>query len=135
GDGPERARLERLAGPRATFYRRVGEAELARLYERCAALVQCGVEDFGMAVLEAQAAGRPVIAFGAGGALETVVPGETGLFIGEQSLEAVTEALGAFTPRQFDPAASRAQAERFDEAHFRAGILAAVRSLPAGGSQ
>jgi glycosyltransferase involved in cell wall biosynthesis len=133
GDGPERARLERLAGPTVTFYRRVSEAQLARLYAQCAAYVQCGVEDFGMAALEAQAAGRPVIAFGAGGALETVLPGETGVYFSAQTVEAVADALEAFDPRQFAPGAIRAHAERFDEANFRAGILEAIaRARPVG---
>jgi glycosyltransferase involved in cell wall biosynthesis len=127
GEGPERARLEALAGPETTFAGRVSEAELAALYAGCTALLQCGVEDFGMAALEAQASGRPVIAYAAAGALETVVEDVTGVYFHEQSVDSVTEALRQWERARFDPAAIRAHAERFDEAHFRAGLLAVVR--------
>ena len=75
GDGPHRAALERLAGPTVRFTGRLGDGEVARLFERCRALILPGAEDFGLTPLEANAAGRPVVAFGAGGALDTVVPG------------------------------------------------------------
>jgi glycosyltransferase involved in cell wall biosynthesis len=123
GSGPQRADLERQAGPNITFLSRVSEEELAGLYAHCAALLQCGEEDFGMASLEAQAAGRPVLAYGTGGALETVVEGQTGLFFAGQSAEALSEAIQAFDARSFDPAVTRAHAARFDEAHFRSAML------------
>ncbi|MDE3230405.1 MAG: glycosyltransferase, partial [Chloroflexota bacterium] len=118
GEGPERARLERMAGPDIHFLPHPDDATLARLYAGCDAFLQCGREDFGIASLEAQACGRPVIAFGEGGALETVAPGVSGLYFHEQSLDAVIEALQAFDPRAWDSQAIRAHAERFDEAHF-----------------
>ena len=128
GRGPELERLRRLAGPTIRFADRVSENELARLYAQCAAFLQCGEEDFGMAALEAQASGRPVIAYGASGALETVKHGVTGRLLGAQSVDAVIEELQGFSPEQFDSAAIRAHAEQFDEARFRAGILREVRS-------
>jgi glycosyltransferase involved in cell wall biosynthesis len=122
GEGPERARLEALAGPDTIFAGRVSEAELAALYSGCAALLQCGVEDFGMAALEAQASGRPVLAYGASGALETVREHRTGLFFAAQSVDDVVATLRAFNPTEFDTAAILAHARQFDESHFRAGI-------------
>jgi glycosyltransferase involved in cell wall biosynthesis len=131
GEGPERARLQALAGPAVTFLPRVDEGDLVSLYAGCAAFLQCGEEDFGIAALEAQACGRPVIAYGAGGALETVIEGETGTFFRIQSVDALEEALRDFDARRFDPAVARAQAERFDEAHFRVGMLRAIAALAA----
>lgn len=134
GSGPQRANLERLAGRNITFLSQVSEQELAELYAHCAALLQCGEEDFGMASLEAQAAGRPVLAYGAGGAIETVVEGQTGLFFHSQSPEALSEAIQAFDMRSFDPAVAQAQAARFDEDHFRSAMLHTCRHSIAEGS-
>lgn len=128
GAGPERARLERLAGPTVSFLDRVSEEQLPKLYANCAALLQCGEEDFGIAALEAQASGRPVLAYGASGALETVIAGETGLHIPEQTADAVTETIRAFDDRDFDSARVRRHAEQFDEAHFRARMLQVIAS-------
>lgn len=127
GEGPDRSRLQALAGPTVTFAGRVSEPELATLYARCAALVQCGVEDFGMAALEAQAAGRPVLAYGEGGARETVIHQRTGLHIATQTVEAVTAALRGFDPADFAVTPIREHARQFDEPHFRRGILAVLR--------
>jgi glycosyltransferase involved in cell wall biosynthesis len=127
GVGPDRARLERLAGPTITFRGRVSEEDLGAAYANCAALVQCGEEDFGMAALEAQAAGRPVIAFGAGGALETVSHGRTGMLFKEQTVEGLMEALCAFDPDGFDSDAIRAHAQGFSEAVFQRRMLDVLR--------
>ncbi|MGZ3665832.1 MAG: glycosyltransferase [Ktedonobacterales bacterium] len=123
GKGPELERLQRMAGPTVRFAGRVTEEELARLYAECAAFLQCGEEDFGMSALEAQASGRPVIAYGASGALDTVKVGVTGTLFETQSTDAVIDALLRFSPDQYDLAAIRAHAEQFDEARFRAGIM------------
>lgn len=133
GEGPERAKLEQLAGPTVTFRARVDEAELSQLYAGCSALLQCGAEDFGMAALEAQACGRPVLAYGVGGALETVVPGVSGAFFGEQFVDVVTAALADFDPTAYDPRAIRAHAEHFDETHF-AGRMRQVIAQALDGS-
>ncbi len=125
GEGADRARLERLAGPSVRFVGRVDDAEAARLYASCRALIFPGEEDFGMVPVEAQASGRPVIAYGRGGALETVRDNETGLFFGEQTVPALLEALNRFEARPaFEPAVLRAQAERFGEAIFQERFLA-----------
>ncbi len=129
GEGRARASLERKAGPTIRFLGRVSGEELARLYARCRALIFPGREDFGIAPLEAQASGRPVIAYAAGGALETVVEGKTGLFFHEQTPEALAEAVLEFERRaaDFDPEAIRESAERFDVRHFREKMRLFVR--------
>jgi glycosyltransferase involved in cell wall biosynthesis len=113
GSGRDRARLEALARDNVTFLGRVPDADLPELYARCRAYILPGEEDFGIAPVQAQAAGRPVIAFGAGGALDTVVEGETGVFFHEATPEALIEAARAFDPERVDPAACTANAERF----------------------
>jgi glycosyltransferase involved in cell wall biosynthesis len=131
GVGPDRARLERLAGSTITFRGRVSEDELRMAYATCAALVQCGEEDFGMAALEAQASGRPVIAFAAGGALETVAHGRTGALFEEQSVDCLANTLRRFDPDAFDSAVIRAHAEQFRESVFRRRLLRVVRDAGA----
>jgi glycosyltransferase involved in cell wall biosynthesis len=126
GVGPERARLEEMAGPTVRFAGRVDDAALPEIYARCQALVQCGEEDFGIAALEAQASGRPVIAFGQGGARETVVDGVTGVHFFEQSVDATIQATRRFQQIAWRPAAARMHAEQFDTAHFCRGIQQVV---------
>ena len=141
GWGPQERRLRALAGPGVEFLGRRPDEEVAELYRRCRAVLFPGVEDFGIVPLEAMAAGRPVIAFEAGGALETVVPpgGDrppTGLFFRDQTVDALAEAMrrlesGAVA---FEPKALRARAEEFDRVRFKdriasflAGALAESR--------
>jgi len=119
GDGRDRAALERLAGPNVHFLGRVSDSEIKRYMARCQALIFPGEEDFGITPLEAQAAGRPVIAYGAGGALETVVEGQTGTFFREPTPESLAAAVASFDPSQCDPAAIRHHAERFDVVRFK----------------
>ncbi len=80
GDGPEREKLEKIAGDNIKFLGRQPDSLIKEYYSKCRAFIFPGEEDFGITPLEAQASGRPVIAFGKGGALETVVEGQTGLF-------------------------------------------------------
>jgi glycosyltransferase involved in cell wall biosynthesis len=136
GDGPGRARLARGAPRHVEFTGRVSDGELARLYARCRALVHPQEEDFGLVALEAQAAGRPVIAFGCGGALETVVAASpdadavsaTGVLFERQSAECLVDAVHRFEALEarFDPARIRAHAERFSPERFRTEILEEV---------
>ena len=132
GAGAETERLRKLAGgsPLIAFRGRVSDAELRRTYGEARALLFPGVEDFGIVPLEAQAAGTPVIAYGRGGARETVVSGETGLFFGEQTEQALVEAIEAFEARTFSPAACRSNAAQFTPERFRAAFLAVCRSAP-----
>ena len=133
GSGPEAERLTALAGPTVEFLGWRSDAEVAELYRRCRALLFPGREDFGIVPLEAMAAGRPVIAFAAGGALETVVPlgGDeppTGVFFHEQTVDALIAAIASFEEQagRFVPKALRARAEVFDRPRFKEQIATYV---------
>jgi len=130
GDGPERRKLEALAGPAVSFVGRVDDAEIVRLMRGCRAFLHPQIEDFGIAAVEAQAAGRPVIAFGGGGALETVRDGETGLFFEAQTPESLAAALERFerAAGRFTPEVCRNQAQRFDAERFRTEIGRQLRA-------
>jgi glycosyltransferase involved in cell wall biosynthesis len=123
GDGPERAALERGAGPTVHFVGRVSDAEVKQHYTRCKALLFPGHEDFGLTPLEAQASGRPVIAYGCGGVLETVTDQITGLFFEPQTADALVEAIRRSETMPWSPAAARQNAARFDMQEFRARLL------------
>ena len=97
-----------LAKPNVQFLGRVPDADLPDLMARCKAFVFPGREDFGITPVEAQASGRPVIAFGAGGALDTVIDGETGVLFEEQTVESMIAAVKRFNTLRFDPAVIRA---------------------------
>ncbi len=126
GDGPETRRLRRLAGPTVRFLGRVPDHRVAELMAGAKALVVTATEEFGIAAVEAQAAGRPVISLAAGGPRETIVEGRTGIFFERQDPEALAEAVAGFDPDDFDPTACVEQARRFDTARFREGIRRAV---------
>ena len=132
GDGPERRRLRRLAGPSVTLVGRVSDAEAERMLATCRALVVTSIEEFGIAAVEAQAAGRPVIARRAGGALETVIDGVTGCFWSGGPAELV-EAVRSFDPASIDPRACVENAKRFDAAIFRRTLPREVERALAGG--
>jgi glycosyltransferase involved in cell wall biosynthesis len=128
GSGPEARRLAAMAGPTVEFLGWRSDAEVARLYARCRALLFPARDEFGIVPLEAMAAGRPVIAYAAGGAVETVVPldapgdaAPTGLFFHEQTVEAVMDAVARLDHHvhRFEPKALRAHAEAFDRPLFR----------------
>jgi glycosyltransferase involved in cell wall biosynthesis len=127
GTGPEESRLRALAGPTVSFLGWRSDAEIARLYSRCRALIFPAVEDFGITPLEAAAAGRPTIALARGGALETMVgldaaeASPTAVFFPEQSVEALVEAISRFerAADRFDGKALRARAESFDRPIFK----------------
>ena len=118
GDGPDHRRLRRIAGPSVSFAGRVSDAEAARLLATSRALVMTGVEEFGIAAVEAQAAGRPVISVRGGGALETVKEGVTGAFW-EGGANELAEVVAGFDDGGVDPQACVANAARFDESVFR----------------
>lgn len=122
GDGTERRRLEALAGPTVEFLGRRDDEEVADLYARCRALLFPGYEDFGITPVEAQAAGRPVVAYGKGGATETIIDGETGVLFSSQTAEALAEAMERLERTSWNPAACRTSAERFDADQFHRGI-------------
>ncbi|AFZ66503.1 glycosyltransferase [Deinococcus peraridilitoris] len=127
GDGPERGRLEALAGPNVTFLGRQEDPVAADLMSRCKAFVFAADEDFGITPVEAQAAGAPVIAYGHGGSLETVQANRTGLHFYEQTEDSLLQAVQAFEARApFDPAVLRAHAETFRPEHFHVELLAII---------
>jgi glycosyltransferase involved in cell wall biosynthesis len=136
GTGPERAKLERQASSSVTFLGWQPDTAVRDYYRQCEALIFPGEEDFGIVPLEAQACGRPVIALGRGGALETVIPlrhtapgstpcgSPTGVFIDDASVEALCEAVAVFQRQAtaFDPVAIRQHASHFDRPRFKTRI-------------
>ncbi|KPV53675.1 glycosyl transferase [Kouleothrix aurantiaca] len=126
GDGRDRAELQRLAGPNVEFLGQVSEQQRHELFAECRAFVFPGEEDFGITPLEAMAAGRPVIAYGAGGALDTVIEGVTGRFFAEQSAGALAAAVAASRADTYDPMVIRQHAEAFGRELFIERIRAVV---------
>jgi glycosyltransferase involved in cell wall biosynthesis len=126
GNGPDYRRLRRLAGPTVTFAGRVSDADAAERLAAARALVVTATEEFGIAAVEAQAAGRPVIALADGGVRETVVEGVTGTFYASPDPAALAAAVRAFDPLAIDPRACVENAARFDVSHFRHGLRAVV---------
>lgn len=127
GTGPERRALERVAEGDVEFLGwRTGD-EVRELYRRAAVVLLPGEEDFGIVPLEAQACGRPVVALGRGGALETVVSGGTGILVDEPTPEAFAEAIQDAVGRRFDTAEVRRNAERFGRERFGDELEALVR--------
>ncbi|MCL2640056.1 MAG: glycosyltransferase [Phycisphaerales bacterium] len=135
GKGPELGRLKKLArkGKGTKHIEFLGwqsDESILRHYQQCKAFIFPGEEDFGLTVVEAQACGKPVIAYGAGGALETVT-NETGLFFSEQTVEGLIGAIEQFERKHFDVATIRQNAMRFTWEGFREGMMAAVNDVVA----
>lgn len=128
GTGECAAEVASLAGPNITIVDRLPFDALRRAYAECRALIFPAEEDFGLVPVEANASGRPVIAYGGGGAGETIIDGATGLFFREQTVDALVDAVERFEAwhPHFDPAAAMANARRFAPEVFDAGIRAAV---------
>ena len=119
GEGRDKETLERMGGPNIHFVGRAVGRELKAYYSNCRAFILASKEDFGLTSVEAQASGRPVIAYAAGGALETVVEGVTGTFFHEQTPEALITAVKNFDRLEFDPKKIRKHAEKFDVEVFK----------------
>jgi len=134
GEGRDRAMLEALAPPNVHFVGRQPRHRVRELLQRCKAFIFPGLEDFGIAPVEAMATGRPVIAFAGGGALDTVLPGVTGELFPVQSVESLASVLQRFDPRAYSMEACRSQAERFSAAAFRARLLAHLSNIMEGAS-
>jgi glycosyltransferase involved in cell wall biosynthesis len=131
GDGPELATLKRLARPGTTFLGWQSDESIRDHYRRARALVFPGEEDFGIVPVEAQACGLPVVAYGRGGALETVLRRETGLFFAELTEESLCGTIEEFERTKFLPELARLNAERFSRDRFKKEIRAAIdRALP-----
>jgi glycosyltransferase involved in cell wall biosynthesis len=121
GDGPEARRLRRLAGPSIKFAGRVSDPEAAHLLSSCRALVVPAIEEFGIAAVEAQAAGRPVLAMRAGGIQETVIEGVTGSFW-DGDADALAQAVVDFDDAAIDPGECVRSAARFRLEEFRTAL-------------
>ena len=118
GSGPDHAALQ-AAYPEAEFLGRAGDEDLVELYATARAVIVPSVEEFGITAVEAQAAGRPVIAAAAGGALETVLDGHTGSLVKVDDVDSFTRAIEGIDKLDFDPTHARANAERFSVAAFQ----------------
>ncbi len=129
GGGTKLGALKALAGPTIEFTGRVSDDELVDLYAGCRAFIFPPLEDAGITPLEAMASGRPVIAYGAGGALESVVAGKTGEFFDDQTVESLIAVLRTFDQTRYDPAVIRTHAEQFDVKRFQAKIGRIVDSV------
>ena len=132
GVGTELEALKKMAAPNVEFLGRVPDEEIRGLYRRCRFLVFPGEEDFGIVPLEAQACGKPVLAYGRGGLLETVVAGKTGIFFDEQTSAALADAAVRAESIAWDAAAIRAHAEQFSEQRFLDGLRAEIERLMEG---
>jgi glycosyltransferase involved in cell wall biosynthesis len=128
GEGPEYARLKKEAGRNIEFLGKVSEADKAELYAKALAYLNPQEEDFGITAIEAMAAGRPVIAYRKGGATETVLEGETGEFIDEQSWEELGNTILRFDPRKYDPHRIRQHAQTFDTKRFEQQLREYIQS-------
>jgi glycosyltransferase involved in cell wall biosynthesis len=122
GEGPERARLERMAGPTVTFLGEVSESKAGELMESCRAMVFSADEDFGIAPVEANAHGMPVVALARGGLLESMQDGVSAEFFAEATVDSLVDALRRATARSWDETVIRANARRFSAERFRAGM-------------
>lgn len=123
GGGRDLERLKRIAGPTIRFLGKLPDEEVLHYYTHCRAFIFPGEEDFGITPLEAQACGRPVIAYGAGGALATIVDGITGRFFHEQTVESLATVLASFNEQMFNPYVIHNHALEFDIPRFRRRIL------------
>jgi glycosyltransferase involved in cell wall biosynthesis len=132
GTGRDRAALEAMARDNIQFLGYLPDEEVRRQMARCRALIFPGEEDFGLAPLEAMAAGRPVIAYGAGGALDYVQEGVTGLLFDSPEPDALAEAVRRMEAYRFDPEVLRRQAERFSVTRFREEMGAFLEAAAKG---
>jgi glycosyltransferase involved in cell wall biosynthesis len=126
GSGPELERLRTMAGPSVRFAGQLSDQEVATYASHCKALLVPGEEDFGITPLEVNAAGRPVIAYAAGGALETVREGVNGLFFAEQTVASLRDAMERFERTDWDPQRIREHAETYDTVVFHKRMLAMI---------
>lgn len=123
GSGRDEKQLKSIAGPTIRFMGRLSDTEVLHYYAHCRAFILPGEEDFGITPLEAQASGRPVVAYGAGGALASVIDGVTGTFFYEQTAESLAAVLQSFDERKYDPQTIRNNALEFDMPRFHRRIL------------
>ncbi len=128
GNGPDHARLVKMAGPTITFLTDVSDDDMPRYFQSAEGFIFPGLDDFGIVPVEAMAAGTPVIAYQGGGALDYVVEGKTGLFFGEQTVESLVQALQNFQPAQFSTSDISKHAQSFSTEVFVQKISSFVQS-------
>lgn len=129
GSGPEEGNLRRLAGKNVEFVGKVGDKELAQLYKNAKAFIAAQKdEDFGMTVLEANAWGHPVIAYRGGGYLETVIPGKTGMFFNQLTVDNLVSTLRQFDTNKWDRPAIAKYAQKFSKGRFEKEMLEFIKS-------
>lgn len=126
GDGPLLDDLRALGGPGTVFHGAASDETVTQLLESCATVCVAGEEDFGIVAVEAQAAGKPVVAYGRGGACETVVDGVTGVLFDEQTVACVADAVAACGRLDTAPERIAASAARFSAAAFADGLRSAI---------
>ena len=131
GSGPELKSLKKIAGPTVEFLGRLPDEEVAAHLAKCQALIFPGEEDFGITPLEAMASGRPVVAYKAGGALETVVQGKTGLLFNEQTADSLAQALVECARLRFEPDLLRSYTMPFDIAVYKTRLSQFIESAVA----
>ncbi len=122
GSGPELSRLKRIAGPNIEFLGRVSDAKKQELMSQARAFIYPQIEDFGITAVESMASGRPVIAYRAGGSLETVIDKETGLFFDDQDWQALAYSVVSFGNLKFDPYKIKKHSEKFSSERFKREI-------------
>jgi len=128
GSGRDEKRLKHMAGPTIRFMGQLSDTQILQYYAHCRAFILPGEEDFGITPLEAQASGRPVIAYGVGGALASVIDGVTGTFFYAQTVESLAEVLESFDERKYDPQSARNNALEFDMPRFHRRILQFIQA-------
>lgn len=129
GSGPEHAKLKRLAGPTISFYPDVSDDEMAHYFQTTAGFIMPNEEDFGITPVEAMAAGTPVIAYRAGGALDYVIEGKTGTFFDEQDPAVLAATLQKFQPEKFDASVITRHAENFSAQVFQTKMLRFIKKV------
>ncbi|MHB1354979.1 MAG: glycosyltransferase [Anaerolineae bacterium] len=130
GEGRDRAKLKAMARPNIQFLGYCSDEQKKQLMARCKAFIFPGEEDFGLAPLEAMAMGRPVVAFAAGGALDTVADQKSGVFFAQPTPESLAQAVISLLDCKFDASAIQHHAKHFDESVFRAGIRSILEQRP-----
>lgn len=127
GKGPEHNRLRKMAGPTITFLTNVSDKEMPRYFRTAEAFIFPGLDDFGITPVEAMAAGTPVIAYKAGGALDYVVPGKTGEFFNEQSASSLIRVLQQFESKYYNQTEIQEHAEQFNAKQFCDKIIKLIK--------
>jgi len=128
GTGPDFKKLKKMAGSTVRFLGALNPEDLREVYRKARAFLLPGEEDFGITALEAQACGTPVIAFGRGGAVETVIPGETGIFFQDLSVSGLTGALDKFHRLEFNKSVLRSNAMKFSRPLFKEKLVSFIET-------